>query len=99
LRQAPRAILSVTDAQATPSLKAGTDGLARPSLARPSGRVHELGDWAPPPAVHAFGPRGPQLAALMTDILADDSARLPAFGANSLLVLPGRPAAVKTGTT
>jgi membrane carboxypeptidase/penicillin-binding protein PbpC len=35
----------------------------------------------------------------MTDILADDSARLPAFGANSVLVLPGRPAAVKTGTT
>jgi membrane peptidoglycan carboxypeptidase len=94
MRHAPRAILSVTDAQATPSLKAGTDGLARPS-----GRVHELGNWAPPPAVQAFGPRSPQLAALMTDILSDDSARLPAFGANSLLVLPGRPAAVKTGTT
>src|SRR5205823_5937482 len=47
----------------------------------------------------AFGPRSPQLAALMTDILGDDSARLPAFGADSLLVLPGRPAAVKTGTT
>ena len=44
MRHAPRAILSVTDAQATPSLKAGTDGLAHPS-----GRVYELGDWAPPP--------------------------------------------------
>jgi membrane peptidoglycan carboxypeptidase len=63
---------------------------------------HELGDWAPPlsrEARSAFGPRSPQLAALMTDILGDDSARLPAFGANSVLVLPGRPAAVKTGTT
>ncbi|HKO23760.1 MAG TPA: transglycosylase domain-containing protein, partial [Chloroflexota bacterium] len=79
MRHAPRAILSVTDAQG-----------------------HELGDWAPPltrEARSAFGPRSPQLAALMTDILSDDSARLPAFGADSVLVLPGRPAAVKTGTT
>src|SRR5205814_6369694 len=69
MRHVPHAILSVTDAQATPSLKAGTDGLARPS-----GRVRELGDWAPPlsgDARSAFGPRGPQLAALMTDILSD----------------------------
>ena len=62
-------------------------------------RGHALADWSPPPAAQAFGPRGPQLAALMTDILSDDSARLPSFGAGSLLVLPDRPAAAKTGTT
>jgi len=60
---------------------------------------HALGAWAPPPARQVLGPRGPQLAALMTDILADDSARWPEFGAGSTLVLPDRPAAVKTGTT
>jgi len=58
-----------------------------------------LGAWAPPPARQVLGPRGPRLAALMTDILADDSARWPEFGAGSALVLPDRPAAVKTGTT
>ncbi len=36
----------------------------------------------------------------ITSILADNEARTPAFGANSVLRLPGdRPAAVKTGTT
>ncbi len=60
---------------------------------------HALGAWTPPPARQALGPRGPQLAALMTDILADDSARWPEFGADSVLALPDRPAAVKTGTT
>ena len=40
----------------------------------------------------------PQAAYLITDILADDVARRPAFGANSVLKLPF-PAAVKTGTT
>jgi len=58
-----------------------------------------LGDWSAPPAVQAFGPRGPRLAALVTDILADDGARLPGFGADGPLVLPDRPAAAKTGTT
>ncbi len=60
---------------------------------------HALGAWSPPPARQVLGPRGPQLAALMTDILADDSARWPEFGAGSVLTLPDRPAAVKTGTT
>jgi membrane carboxypeptidase/penicillin-binding protein PbpC len=81
----------------------GMRHVARAILSVTDAQGHELGDWAPPPlsgkARSAFGPRGPQLAALMTDILGDDSARLPAFGANSVLVLPGRPAAVKTGTT
>jgi membrane carboxypeptidase/penicillin-binding protein PbpC len=38
------------------------------------------------------------VAALVTDILADDMARLPAFGEGSVLALD-RPAAAKTGTT
>ena len=40
----------------------------------------------------------PQSAYLITDILADDVARQPAFGRSSILNLPF-PAAVKTGTT
>jgi membrane peptidoglycan carboxypeptidase len=40
----------------------------------------------------------PQHAYLITDILADDQARTPAFGSDSALKL-GRPAAAKTGTT
>jgi hypothetical protein len=38
-------------------------------------------------------------AFLMTDILSDNEARMPAFGANSPLVLADRPVAAKTGTT
>jgi 1A family penicillin-binding protein len=40
----------------------------------------------------------PQLAYLITDIMADNNARAPAFGYESKLKL-SRPAAVKTGTT
>jgi membrane peptidoglycan carboxypeptidase len=40
----------------------------------------------------------PQVAYLITNILSDDEARLPAFGENSVLKL-SRPAAAKTGTT
>lgn len=36
---------------------------------------------------------------LLTDVLTDNTARAPMFGANSPLLLSGRPAAVKTGTT
>lgn len=39
-----------------------------------------------------------QLSFLMSDILSDNAARTPGFGANSVLRL-SRPAAVKTGTT
>jgi len=39
-----------------------------------------------------------RIAYLLTDILRDDSARIPTFGEGSVLAL-GRPAAVKTGTT
>jgi penicillin-binding protein 1C len=40
----------------------------------------------------------PQLSYLMSDVLADNVARTPGFGSNSVLKLT-RPAAVKTGTT
>lgn len=38
-------------------------------------------------------------AFIISDILADNNARLISFGANSLLNIPGRQVAVKTGTT
>jgi len=36
---------------------------------------------------------------MISDILSDNNARIPTFGANSLLNIPGRDVAVKTGTT
>jgi membrane peptidoglycan carboxypeptidase len=39
------------------------------------------------------------LAYVMVNIMSDDRARAPAFGANSDLTLPDRPVAAKTGTT
>lgn len=42
----------------------------------------------------------PNIAYLLTDILSDNIARTPAFGANSILNIPNHPhVAVKTGTT
>ncbi len=41
----------------------------------------------------------PADAFLLADVLSDNDARTPVFGANSVLRLPDRPAAVKTGTT
>ncbi|HUV42916.1 MAG TPA: penicillin-binding protein 1C [Patescibacteria group bacterium] len=42
----------------------------------------------------------PNVAYLLTDILADNAARTPAFGTNSVLNIPNHPhVAVKTGTT
>lgn len=42
----------------------------------------------------------PRVAFIITDILRDNWARIPAFGPNSLLVIPGHEeVAVKTGTT
>ncbi|PIS08832.1 penicillin-binding protein [Candidatus Beckwithbacteria bacterium CG10_big_fil_rev_8_21_14_0_10_34_10] len=40
-----------------------------------------------------------EVAFLLTDILADNQARTPAFGPSSYLNIPGHQAAVKTGTT
>ncbi len=41
----------------------------------------------------------PGVAATITNVLSDDSARAYIFGAGSALTLPGRPVAAKTGTT
>ncbi len=41
----------------------------------------------------------PQIARLISDVLSDNEARTPVFGAASPLFLPERPTAVKTGTT
>ena len=54
--------------------------------------------------LYEYTPKGtqvidPRLAYQITSILADDKARQPTYGANSPLLLPGRPAAVKTGST
>ncbi len=55
-----------------------------------------LYEWEPrPPANRVIDPR---VAWLITDILSDNNARMPAFGPASALQI-GRPAAAKTGTT
>ncbi len=41
----------------------------------------------------------PGVAFLINDILSDDSARAPVFGRGSMLSIPGKKVAVKTGTT
>lgn len=58
-----------------------------------AGRVLE--EYTPPPGDQVISP---QHAYLITHILADNWARTPTFGPNSVLKL-SRPAAVKTGTT
>jgi 1A family penicillin-binding protein len=52
----------------------------------------------PAPAGQGEQVLDPRVAYLITDILSDDQARAPSFGAHSLLELD-RPAAAKTGTT
>jgi LysM repeat protein len=54
--------------------------------------IHPLPSWEPIPAI------SPGAAFQVTDILSDNEARSPMFGANSPLKL-SRPAAAKTGTT
>jgi 1A family penicillin-binding protein len=58
-----------------------------------AGKVLE--EYKPPPAPQLVAPA---FAYFITDILQDNSARIPTFGANSALKL-SRPAAAKTGTT
>lgn len=41
----------------------------------------------------------PGIAFIISDILADNGSRTAAFGSNSVLVIPGKTVAVKTGTT
>jgi len=57
------------------------------------GRVLE--EYTPPQGEQVISP---EHAYLITDILADNQARIPAFGAHNVLEL-SRPAAAKTGTT
>lgn len=52
--------------------------------------------WRPPTQRAAV--LDPRVAFLITDILADNAARIPSFGPGSVLNI-GRPAAAKTGTT
>ena len=52
-----------------------------------------------PPAPETAQVVRPEHAFLLSDILADDDARQPAFGPNSSLVIPGHDVAVKTGTS
>ncbi|MBX3083306.1 MAG: penicillin-binding protein 1C [Anaerolineae bacterium] len=52
--------------------------------------------WQPPPPTAPI--IDPRVAYLITDILSDNNARLPAFGDHSALQI-GYPAAAKTGTT
>ncbi len=61
------------------------------SVSNPQGQT----DWKPEKPRSAVSP---QVAYLITSILADDYARIPAFGEDSVLKL-SRPAAAKTGTT
>ncbi len=55
-----------------------------------------LKKYEQPAAERVFGA---EVAYLMQDIMSDDVARAPAFGANTALTLPDRKVAAKTGTT
>ena len=66
--------------------------------------MQDRGDGVPFPKDHSDSTENParaiepEVAYLISDILSDDAARMPAFGEGSVLDI-GRPAAVKTGTT
>ncbi len=87
-------LLELTDAFA---------GLAAGGERRPVRAILRIEDargrilWQPP-ALPPVRMLSPESAWLVTDILADNEARTPAFGGNSPLLV-NRPAAVKTGTT
>ncbi len=59
-----------------------------------SGKVLE--EFKPTPGTEVLSKN---VALQISDILSDNQARIPTFGANSSLVVPGRDVAVKTGTT
>ncbi len=87
-------LLDLTAAYAT----FAAEGVRRPPNAILEVRDAEgqvLERWEPTEGVQAVSP---QVAYLITDILADDGARIGAFGEESALHL-SRPAAAKTGTT
>lgn len=77
--------------------------LANGGLYRPPTPIYRITDntgkaYSLPHANQSMQAISPQAAFLVTDILSDNQARTPAFGANSRLKL-SRPAAVKTGTS
>lgn len=59
-----------------------------------TGKVLE--EWKKEKGVEAVKP---EIAATITNVLSDDSARAFIFGTGGILTLPGRPVAAKTGTT
>lgn len=63
-------------------------------VADSSGKV--LYQYQPPQGAEVMDPR---VAFQITSILSDNEARVPTFGRDNALVLEGRPAAAKTGTT
>ncbi len=73
----------------------GTKFIATPILkvTDSNGNVLEEYENKPNPALPS------EIAYLITDVLTDNNARTPAFGANSLLKIPDHTVAVKTGTS
>ena len=92
-------LLDLTNAYAT----FANHGRARPPspllrVATNNGEV--LYTYQPPAGEQVLGPNGEAIAYLISDILSDNNARTPMFGADSVMRLAGdRPAAVKTGTS
>lgn len=92
-------LLDLTNAYAT----FANAGRARPpsALLRVAGNNGEvLFTYQPPQGEQVLGPNGEAIAFLVSDMLSDNTARTPMFGADSVMRLAGdRPAAVKTGTS
>jgi 1A family penicillin-binding protein len=71
-----------------------------PILSVTTNRGETLYRYEPPAGTQTLGPHGEAIAYLVSDMLSDNDARRPMFGAHSAMRLDGdRPAAVKTGTT
>ncbi len=87
-------LLDLTDAYASfPTGGVHHDPVAILRVVDSHGKVRQ--EWQPTPGRRAMSP---QVAYLLTSILSDNTARMPAFGEASPLLLD-RPAAAKTGTT
>ncbi len=100
--------LALGGAEVTPLELAGLYAvLARGGTYLPPVAILEVRDgesrllyrYDPPLPQPVLGPDGPRLTYLITDILKDEEARRPTFGAYSPLWLEGWEAAAKTGTT
>jgi membrane peptidoglycan carboxypeptidase len=108
-------LLDMTYAYATMANGASMIGMPRPkdlkksgfrdidpavilSIADAQGKV--LYTYTPATNPNLLGPDSAGLTYMLADVMSDEAARAPAFGANSVLKLDNnRPAAVKTGTT